>query len=107
MSRIALLLLSSLAIWAAWFVLAYALHGTQCSGAWAASRAAGQGAQVALWIGALACAGGLEGWLRRSVEPDAGEGVDAPLLRGARVARGLGVVASVFVGLPVLVLAPC
>lgn len=103
MSRLALLLLGALALWAGWFVVAYALHGTQCSGAWPLARGAGQGLQVGLWLLALAAAAALEWRLRRGAEA----GVDDRLVRGGRVARGLGIVASVFVGLPVLVLAPC
>ena len=104
MSRLALLMLSTLAVWAGWFVAAYALHGVQCSGGWPLSRGGGQALQVALWLLALAVVVVLERWLRRDIE-----GTDAtdPFVRGARAARAIGALAAAFIGWPVLVLAPC
>lgn len=105
MMPLARVMLLPLAVWALWFTAAYSLHGTQCSDAWAMGRGAGQLLQVGCWLLALAAIAVME-WRLRRFAPNAAP-ANATLLRGAAVARGLGVLATLFVGLPVLVLAPC
>lgn len=97
-------LLSGLLLWAAWFTTAYALHGAQCEGALGLSRTSGQIAQLALWAAILALivlqARWVQGWAERG-------DVSPRLLRSARYLQLTAIVSTVFMGIPILVLAPC
>lgn len=96
-------LLSGLLLWAVWFTLAYALHGAQCEGALGLGRTGGQIAQIALWLAMLGLivvqARLVQRWSERDVSPS--------LLRSACYLQITAIGATIFVGLPVLVLAPC
>ncbi|WP_439468938.1 hypothetical protein [Blastomonas fulva] len=100
LTRMALALLSGLLLWALWFVLAYSLHGAQCAGALGLSRIAGQIAQVGLWLVAL---GVIALLARRAARLDVSQG----LARTARYLQITAIGATIFAGLPILVLAPC
>lgn len=104
MLKASVTLLSGLLLWAAWFVAAYALHGAQCAGGFAQFRSSGQIAQIALWLMSLGVivlqARFVQRWgVRHDLSPR--------LLRSARYLQITAIAATVFVGLPVLVLAPC
>lgn len=97
-------LLSGLLLWAAWFTIAYALHGAQCEGAVGLSRSGGQIAQLILWGAMLAIivlqARWVQGWAARG-------DVSPRLLRSARYLQITAIASTVFAGLPILVIAPC
>jgi hypothetical protein len=102
--RASMALLSGLLLWAVWFTLAYALHGAQCEGALGLTRIGGQIAQLALW-GAMIAVIVVQG---RFVQGWAAQGnVSHRLLRSARYLQLTAIGSTVFVGLPILVLAPC
>lgn len=100
MLRASIALLSGLLIWAAWFTFAYAFHGAQCAGGLGLSRGAGQIGQIALWLVSL---GLIVVQLRWAVRQDVSPG----LLRSARLLQITAIGSTLFVGLPILVLAPC
>lgn len=104
MIKVALALLSGLLLWAVWFTIAYAMQGAQCEGALGLSHRGGQIAQLALWGTMLAIivlqARMVHGWAERG-------DVSPRLLRSARYLQFTAIVSTVFVGLPILVLAPC
>ncbi|GGB55200.1 hypothetical protein [Blastomonas aquatica] len=104
MFKASVVLLSGLLLWAAWFVIAYALHGAQCAGGFALYRTSGQIAQIGLWVVSLGVivlqARFVQRWgVRHDLAPR--------LMRSARYLQITAIAATVFVGLPVLVLAPC
>lgn len=104
MIKASMALLSGLLLWAAWFTLAYALHGAQCEGALGLTRTGGQMAQLALWGAMLAAIVAQARW----VQCWAARGdVSGRLLRSARYLQFAAIGSTVFVGLPILVLAPC
>lgn len=102
--RASIALLSGLLLWAAWFTLAYAFHGAQCAGSVPLTRTAGQITQIAIWAAAV----GVIIVQKRLVERWNSKQDMAPgLLRSARYLQLTAVGATIFVGLPILVLAPC
>lgn len=103
MTKPALALLSGLLAWAVWFSLAYGLHGAQCSGTIPLSRSGGQMAQIALWLGTL----GATTLLARIALTWATADTLGRLRMTARYLQLTGLVATAFVGLPLLVLQPC
>lgn len=95
-----LILFGGIGIWALWFVAAYSLHGAQCADALGWERS-GQGAQIALWLGAIT----LTLWTVRKARkspPDS--------RMTAKAAQWLGTIALVavlFTGAAALFIAPC
>ncbi|WP_040370386.1 hypothetical protein [Blastomonas sp. AAP53] len=98
--RVTLALLSGLLLWAAWFALAYALHGAQCAGSTGLSQTGGQIAQVALLLATLVIIILQARWV---TQPQTASG----LHRTARYLQVTAIVATAFVGVPIFVLAPC
>lgn len=98
--RATIALLSGLLLWAGWFTFAYAFHGAQCAGAFDISRTTGQIAQIALWLASL---GVIVLQARWAVRLDVSPGLQRP----ARVLQVTAIGATLFFGLPILVLAPC
>lgn len=98
--RATIALLSGLLLWAGWFTVAYAFHGAQCAGGIGLSRTAGQLAQIALWLASL---GVIIVQARWAVRLDVSPG----LCRTARVLQITAITATLFSGLPILLIAPC
>lgn len=98
--RATMALLSGLLLWAAWFALAYALHGAQCAGSTGLSQTGGQIAQVVLLLITLAV---IILQARRVLRVSTPVG----LRRTARYLQVTAIVATAFVGVPIFVLAPC
>lgn len=101
--RVWLLALGSLLVWAAWFIVAYGLHGVQCSvDAPILAGGRGQAWQIALWLIAIGVCAGLFFQARR--DDFAGNTV---LARAAVWLNLIGGISVVFTGAAVLFIAPC
>lgn len=93
-----------LVIWAGWFIAAYGLHGVRCARGPVdpAGRLAGQWVQITLWLAALGAAA-IVLWLTHA------KGFRQPsgLLRPAFWLNVIGLIAIIYTGAAVILIAPC
>lgn len=104
MLYLSMALLSGLLLWAGWFALAYALHGAQCEGAVALMRGEDRVAQIAVWSAAFAATLVQSRWIMRMAKE---RDLPAQLLKTSRYLQFTAIGAILFMGIPLVMLAPC
>jgi hypothetical protein len=100
-------------VWSSTFVLLYAVMSLGCMFGWNDARAGGANlltiVLVALWVGHLAILGALLAvtWRARPPGDDHGTGAHRLLSFATRVGYASALIATAWLGFPILLLAPC